>query len=243
MCKKIIIFCIFISCYFTLSAQLTYGVTGLLHAPSAEMQKDKTVMIGGNFLNREITPPTWWYHTYNYYLNVTIFPFLEVSYVCTLFKFRFPQWGMDEYKFRNQDRYFGARLRILEEKKYIPAIVLGTSDPFSRETKVINSETGNGYFCRFFLAATKHFDIGSEQVGVHLSYLYNRRKDYSLNGIAGGVSYSPSKVPDLKFIAEYDTKDIAVGATYLLFNHFHFLVELQRFKYFTGGITYKVVLK
>ena len=34
-----------------LSAQMTYGVTGLLHMPSGEMQRDKTVMLGGNFLN------------------------------------------------------------------------------------------------------------------------------------------------------------------------------------------------
>lgn len=52
-----------------LSAQLTYGTTGLLHAPSAEMQKDKTVMLGGNFMNKEITPPTWYYHTYNYFFE------------------------------------------------------------------------------------------------------------------------------------------------------------------------------
>ena len=32
-------------------AQLTDGVTGLLHMPSAEMQKDGTLMIGGNFMN------------------------------------------------------------------------------------------------------------------------------------------------------------------------------------------------
>ena len=63
-----------------LSAQLTYGTTGLLHAPSAEMQRDKTVLIGGNFLNKEITPPTWYYHTYTYFLNVSIFPWVEVAY-------------------------------------------------------------------------------------------------------------------------------------------------------------------
>lgn len=52
-----------------LSAQLTYGTTGLLHAPSAEMQKDKIVMLGGNFMNKEITPPTWYYHTYNLFFE------------------------------------------------------------------------------------------------------------------------------------------------------------------------------
>jgi hypothetical protein len=29
----------------------------------------------------------------------------------------------------------------------------------------------------------------------------------------------------------------------LLFNHLHAQVELQRMKYFTGGLTYKIYLK
>ena len=40
-----------------LFSQYSYGVTGLLHSPSAEMQQDKTVMIGGGFLNENLTPP------------------------------------------------------------------------------------------------------------------------------------------------------------------------------------------
>lgn len=241
MRKRIIITIISICCCFTLSAQLTDGVTGLLHTPSAEMQADKTFMIGGNFMNKELTPATWWYHTYNYYLNVTILPFLEVAYVCTLFKFKIPAAGINEYKFTNQDRHFVFRLRVLEEKKYLPAIVLGASDPYT-SSKVV-TETGNGYFNRFFLAATKNFEFGKEQVGLHLSYLYNRRSDYKLNGIAGGITYTPSIAPDLRLIAEYDSKDFAIGATYLLFDRIHFLAEFQRFQYFSGGITYKIHLK
>lgn len=84
--KRIFIVSLFIAIPFMLSAQLTYGTTGLLHAPSAEMQKDKTVMLGANFMNKEITPPTWYYHTYNYYLNVTILPWMEVAYTCTLWR-------------------------------------------------------------------------------------------------------------------------------------------------------------
>ena len=52
MQKRIIVSCLFLCCTFMLSAQLTYGTTGLLHTPSAEMQKDKTVMLGANFLNK-----------------------------------------------------------------------------------------------------------------------------------------------------------------------------------------------
>lgn len=53
-----------------LSAQLTYGTTGLLHAPSAEMQKDKTVMLGGNFMNKEITP------------SYVVLPYVQLFFEC-----------------------------------------------------------------------------------------------------------------------------------------------------------------
>ena len=249
MLKKILLFTLAICFPLLLSAQLTYGTTGLLHAPSAEMQRDKTVMIGGNFLNKEITPPTWYYHTYNYFLNVTIFPWLEVAYTCTLFKAE--ALGLKPYGysgFTNQDRYFSFRLRLLEEGqfwKYMPAVVVGTSDPYTESGDgQISSTEGNGYFCRFYVAATKFIPVGKkEQIGVHLSWLFNHRKDYQLNGPAVGLTWNPSFHPQLRVIAEYDAKDVAVGATYLLFNHLHAQVELQKMKYFTGGLTYKIYLK
>ena len=76
--------------------------------------------------------------------------------------------------------------------------------------------------------------MGKEEIGVHLSYLYNNRKEYKLNGFALGVTYNPSFHPQLRVIAEYDSKDFALGATYLLFKHLHVQVEMQRMKYFTG---------
>lgn len=152
-----------------LSAQLTYGTTGLLHAPSAEMQKDKTVMLGGNFMNKEITPPTWYYHTYNYFLNVTILPWMEVAYTCTLFKAE--ALGLKPYGysgFTNQDRYFSIRLRALKEGqfwRYMPAVVFGTSDPItSSGGGSIGSTEGNGYYSRFYAAG-------------HQAYLYRKRRN------------------------------------------------------------------
>ena len=40
-----------------------------------------------------------------------------------------------------------------------------------------------------------------------------------------------------------DEKDFALGATYLLFNHLHAQVELQKMKYFTGGLMFRFTLK
>lgn len=249
MIKKIFFISLFLICSIILSAQLTYGTTGLLHAPSAEMQKDKTVMFGGNFMNKEITPPGWYYHTYNYFLNVTIFPWLEIAYTCTLFQSQAIgiDWKVGKGKFTNQDRYFSARLRVLKEGqfwKYMPAVVFGTSDPYTESgSGQIASIDGNGYFCRFYLAISKHLSLGQEEVGIHLSYLYNNRVDYPLSGIAAGITYNPSFYPQLRMIAEYDTKDFALGASYLLFNHLQAQVEMQKMRYFTGGLTYKIYLK
>jgi hypothetical protein len=137
-------------------------------------------------------------------------------------------------------------LRALKEGqfwKYTPAVVLGTSDPFTSSGSVFAPTKGNGYYSRFFIAATKHIQIGKETIGIHLSYLYNNRKDYDLNGIAAGITYNPSFHPQLRLIAEYDSRDFAMGITYLLFNHLHAQVELQKMKYFTGGLTFKFCLK
>lgn len=235
-------------CTHAAHAQLTYGTTGLLHAPSAEMQRDKTVMIGGGFLNKELTPPTWYYHTYNYYLNVTIFPWMEVAYTCTLFDAEF--LGLKPYGysgFTNQDRYFSLRLRLLKEGqfwKHMPAVVVGTSDPFTESGDgQVSSTDGNGYFCRWYLAATKHINLGREQLGVHLSYLYNDRREYKLNGFAGGLTWNPSFHPQLRLIAEYDSKDFAMGAEYLPVKWLQLQFEMQKMRYFSGGLTFKIHLK
>lgn len=172
-------------------AQFTYGTTGLLHAPSAEMQRDKTFMLGGSYLdkhpmsgywsmNDEYTP-----YTFNYYLNMTIFPWLEVAYEMTLVKgvhgsnYWPPQtWG----KFTNQDRSFHARFRIWKEgwwKSWTPQIVLGLNDPGSHSYHGGgNIDFGGGgsgnhnYKTRFYLAATKQFDFrGVGCLGTHLALI------------------------------------------------------------------------
>lgn len=246
---KLLLSVIFLGSSMVLSAQMTHGTTGLLNAPSAEMQDSKTVMIGGNYLNEALTPNPWNYGTYNYFVNVTIFPFLEVAYTATMFKAKTIGigWLTDPEKFCNQDRYFSARLRLLKEGQFwehMPAVVIGTSDPYTESGDgQIASADGNGYFCRFYLSATKHFMVGTERFGVSLSYMYNNRKSNHLNGLAAGVTYNPSVLPGLRLIAEYDNINFSVGMSYLLFDQLHAQFQLQKMKYFTGGLCYKIHLK
>lgn len=236
-------------------AQFTNGVTGLLHMPDAEMQRDGTLMIGGNFLNKYNLPnQRWWgYDTYNYFLNITFFQRLEVAYICTLVKGQeelsfWPEqtWG----KFTNQDRHFAARLQLLKEGewwKYMPSVVLGVNDPTTGGrndyTDMAVNGDGNGYFNRWYIAVSKHFQTGYGELGTHVSYLYNKRVDYPLNGPAVGLNFRPAFHKELNFIAEYDAKTMNVGATYSIWNdHFTFLFELQQCRYISAGLVYKVNL-
>ena len=43
--------------------QFTYGTTGLLHMPTADMHRDKTVMAGVSYLYVAATPDEWNYNT------------------------------------------------------------------------------------------------------------------------------------------------------------------------------------
>lgn len=174
-------------------AQFTHGTTGLLNMPTADMQKDKTVMIGGGRLSKHATPYRWNYDTYNYYVNITFFPWLEVAYTCTIFD----EMASPTVHMMNQDRNFSARLRAWKEgwwKPWTPQIVLGVNDVTSGSGgDYLNagvSGTGNGYYSRYYVAVTKHvaFDkVGT--LGLHGVYLYNKRTNYKLNSPALGFDF------------------------------------------------------
>lgn len=223
-----------------LSAQLTMGMSGLMSQPSAEMNPDKTLMIGGNFLNDRITSDRFPYNTFNYFLSATFLPFLEVSYTATLFRGISLQNKVPPEKYNhfvNQDRSFSMKIRVLKESKYIPAFAVGINDIYSQSGGgTLASESGNQYFSRFYGVLSKNFAIHTERVGVHVSYLYNRRRDNTLNNFGLGATYHPSYVPNLRLVGETDLKSLYLGANYHLFNRVYFQALVQNFKYFSCGL-------
>ena len=206
--KKIFILFFFIQVSIDSFSHFTYGTTGLLNIPTADMQKDKTFMFGGGYLEKHASPARWFYDTWNYYINITFFPWLEVNYHCVLHKALKDDYGTgsNSYwvpstygKFTNQDRQFNVRLRLWKEgwwKPWTPQIVIGSDDVTSHswgdtDSKFeIEDNKGNGFGNRYYIAATKHFtfkEIG--ELGAHVAYLYNKRSDYPLNGVAVGANF------------------------------------------------------
>ena len=188
-------------------AQFSYGTTGLLNMPTADMQRDKTFMAGANWLSHYGTVPRWWYDTWNYYLNITIFPWLEVGYLCTGHKAvktdygnRSGYWVPSTYgKFINQDRSFHFRLRLWKEgwwKIWTPQIVAGANDGIgdSWNGGSLSAQSGqgysNGFWNRYYLAVTKHFEFENVgTLGAHVSWIYSRRSDNDLNDPAVGINF------------------------------------------------------
>lgn len=254
-----------------IKGQSLYGTTGLLHMPTAEMQKDKTLMVGTNILNKHPLSTYWnnpnYHYTFNYYLNITIFPWLEVAYTCTLVKGNknvasyWPKqtWG----KFVNQDRNFSGRLRLWKEgwwKSWTPQIVFGANDPGSFDSNGggsvnFNQDKGtHNYFNRLYIASTKHLSYQNVgELGIHAAYIYSRATGLPYKGLALGANFRfyltdtclINKIMNgLNVMVEYDARTVNVGFNYALWNdRINLIAELNDYKYLSAGIYFKVHLK
>ena len=241
----------------SVKAQFTYGTTGLLHMPTADMQRDKTFMAGGGYLSKHATPDRWYYDTWNYYVNITFFPWLEVAYTCTIFN----EWVDRGYPVHmiNQDRNFSGRLRLWKEgwwKEWTPQIVVGGNDVLHGSDEGGNigtvTNSGNTFYQRYYIAATKHLSWYGDW-GIHAAYVYSKRIGHQFDGVAVGVDYQfalpeasffHKAVNGLNLMAEYDSKFVNIGARYTLWkDHINIITELRECKYPSVGVFFKVHLK
>ena len=234
------------------------------------MHKSGTFVITNNFLNQHSLPSSGWdYNTFGYGFSITFFSRLEVAYACTIFNAdwspsaQLPTASYRTKILKNQDRHFAARVQALKEGefglKWMPSVVLGVSDPTSGGTgenwgnyfDADVSGTGNGFFNRWFIAATKHFATPWGEVGGTVGYQYNQRADYPLNAPCAAITWNPkwlnvegSFLSSFRLIAEYDSRTFNVGFTTSIWkDHFEAMFELKNMQWISAGLRFKVVLK
>lgn len=250
------------------NAQFTDSTTGLLSAPSADMNASGTFMITNNFLNEHITPTAaatefpWDYNTFSYGFDVTFWSRLEIAYVCVLFngewspRAQSPQGTYREKIIKNQDRHFAAKLLLLKEGeiwKWTPSIAIGISDPVtSAGGNYIEGgqgiSSGNGFFNRYYAVATKHFDTPWGVVGGHLGYQYSRRTDWNRKGVIAAVDWRPVWIQNRwfspKFVLEYDANTVNFGFLSSIWDdRFEAMFCLQNFQWMSFGLRFKLRLK
>lgn len=216
------------------NSQSIFGTTAWLNTPTAEMQEDGTFYLGSSFVNSNLIQSLadGKYNAFTYYFNITFLPFMEVNFGSTgLFD------GTDDDN--TVDRRFSVRLRVLRERKYVPAIVIGIRDVYTSSAKESNT---NQYFSALFFVATKHIAVKKSEFGVSLGYGFDAFRNNQFQGFFGGVTFSPSFLRQMKLIAVYDSQNFNLGADILFFKHLFVYAMLSDFEYFSGGFAYRVYL-
>ena len=241
---KRILFIIFATIYVALnsSAQQYTGLNGGIHIPTADMDTVGTARIGAHFLNKEFLPGRFVagghkYPTWDFYLSLTPFSWVEIGYTMTLLK------GNDNngnFGYKHKDRYFSLKIRPLKEGKYWPAVAIGGND-FIASTWNFNQT--NDYFRNYFIALTKHFKFGGHNIGVSVDYRwFTRKSSRKWCGVVGGIEYRPAFYKPLRLMAEWTGREVNIGVDCLLFKHFLVQVSAVNGKYPQAGLCYMVNL-
>lgn len=250
--KRLLMIVILFYIAFSLHAQQYTGTSGLIHVPSAEMDREGDARIGVHFLNKEFSPDNFSYNTTTHYVSVTPFSWVEIGYTCTIMKgMKFVDGEWSDGGYCQKDRYFSVKLQPLKEGRWWPALAVGSNDPYGTENKNAVIEDANGikryhvseYFCNYYIAASKHLTLKHHVFGIHAAYRHWKR-DYNSkwNGLVGGITYRPSFAKNLRAIAEYTGNEINIGVDCLLWKHLLLQAALQDGKYFSGGVCFPMNL-
>ena len=214
-------------------SQSLAGPNGIFNTPGAKMLSDGTFFMGVNYLD-DVYISNYGNEEYNclaYYFDITFLPFLEVNFRNT----RLLGKGEGNY---TVDRMVSVRLRILKEKKVLPALVIGSNDIFT------SSKNGNKYFSAVYIVGTKSFKFSDNIILLSLGNGIILKEHESLKGIFGGIEYQPFFAPFGKLILEYDTERINIGIKVILLNRIViFALTDTLFNQISGGIAYRIRLK
>src|SRR5256885_6236304 len=164
-----------------LSSLATAGPTGLINMPDARFNPDGTLRFGMAYARPY----------FDLSANATLLPWLETNLAVTQISgvLAFPSQtnGFGPSYGSYKDKNAGLKVRLVAEEGWWPAVAVGAQDPF-----------GTSLFPRQFAAATK--TLGDTQVTLG----YGRQQ---IDGVFGGLRYSPSWLGNWSFVTEYDASD------------------------------------
>ncbi|MBR5081861.1 MAG: YjbH domain-containing protein [Bacteroidales bacterium] len=221
-------------------AQQYTGTSGMAHIPTAEMHHEGDAFIGAHFLNKAMTPDTGFlfagekYNTFDYYVALTPFSWIEMSYVCTeRIHAKDEQTGHIKW---SKDRYASVKIQPLKEGKYYPALAIGCNDvltsAFFKDKPDVQL-----YFTNAYVAATKTFNFSGNELGMTVAYRhFFRNYNAKWNGIVGGITFRPSFFPQWRLMAEYTGNEFLLGTDVLLWQHLRLQASLKDFKHANAGL-------
>ena len=235
--RMILVF-IFMLLFSSLKGQSVSGTAGLFHIPSAKMFPEKTFIIGASYIpkpyfqrfDRRVNPgmPT--------YLNVSLFPFMEVMFRYT-HELNMRVNPTTKYY---PDRMMTFRFRVLKEKKWIPAIVLGFQDI----TKALGlSSTANNYSASY-VVGTKGFEVGPLNVDTTLGFAYDLKNlpSEEYKGFFGGIEIAHKSLPFTALMVEHNSHQPILGIRHLFMDRLQLMFGIWDLKKMTMNLSYHVNL-
>ena len=221
-------------------AQQYTGTSGLIHIPSGEMHHEGDAFIGIHFLNKHMMPDVGFlyqgkkYNTFDYYVALAPFSWLELSFVCTERAREMDEQG--NITKWSKDRYASIKIQPLKEGKYYPAVAVGCNDIWTAAYYKFDPNI-QLYYMNWYIAATKHFNFSDNELGVTLSYRhFLRAYNEKWNGIVGGITFRPAFFPQARLIAEYTGNEFLMGMDMLLWQHLRLQASVKDFKYVNAGL-------
>jgi hypothetical protein len=213
----------------------TLGYSGIIVTPTAQILNDGELT--GN-LGRlpKLYANNYSPKNYNRTAFVTamgFFPFLEAS-----FGFIRP----DNFQGGVGDRTVTLRLKVLNERQYIPAVAIGFHDFFAVESLDLEPAAAQ-HFAALYLVTTKQFTFSTSQsLLVSLGYGpdWLPADDSHLQGLFGGVQYSP--IENVQLLAEHDTKNLNVGMRFSFFSHLNYSMSFWQLRYMMHQLSFSFSL-
>ena len=205
------------------SGQSVTGTSGLIHIPSARMLEDGQLVLGAAYIPK----PYFFRYGKNFnpglntYITYGILPFAEVMFRYT------HELGakVNENTRYFPDRMLSFRIRLINEKNYIPSLVLGFHDisPIIGGTSVRTVYNSASY-----LVATKKVKTIFGNIDMTIGYgsnLFNQKYvDY--DGLFGGLLFSPSFAQRFLFSIEHNTLGINTGIKFIPFDSINILLGI-----------------
>ena len=215
--------------------QSVTGTSGLIHIPSARMLEDGQLVLGAAYIpkpyfqrnDRGINPGL------NTYITLGFFPFIEVMFRYT-HELNIPVNPKTRYF---PDRMFTVRGRLLKEKKYIPAIVLGLQDASAIFGGTCISCTN--YSAIYFVSSKNIItDFGNFDLSMGYAFAYKELKAKDYKGVFGGVSFSPKFYKNASFLFEHNSKGFNTGIGFNVFSRFNLIFGLWNLDKPTFSLNY-----
>ena len=218
--------------------QSVTGTSGLIHIPSARMLEDGQLVLGGGYI-----PKHYFYRMgvnenpgLTTYITYQILPFVELMFRYTHELNVFVNTATQYFP----DRMVSVRFKLLEEKKYIPAIVLGAHD-FSKLTGLSSASSLNSmYTATYFVTSKKIYFKGlsaDTSFGYAFDFLSLKTKDY--RGIFYGIELKSNNYDFISLIIENNSKNFNTGFRLSPFRKFNIIVGLWDFKKPTFSFNYR----